>query len=87
MNAFSEALRQEVTTQGVRVVVIEPGVVATELGSHITDPAMRAALQDMTNAMRALQPEDIANAVRYAISQPAHVAVSEILVGPTDQAA
>jgi NADP-dependent 3-hydroxy acid dehydrogenase YdfG len=41
----------------------------------------------MTNAMRALQPEDIANAVRYAISQPAHVAVSEILVGPTDQAA
>jgi NADP-dependent 3-hydroxy acid dehydrogenase YdfG len=87
VNAFSESLRQEVTAQGVRVVVIEPGMVATELASHITDPTMRAVSRDMMNSMRPLQPEDIANAVLYAVSQPAHVAVNEILIRPTDQTA
>jgi NADP-dependent 3-hydroxy acid dehydrogenase YdfG len=87
VNAFSEALRKEVTTQGVRVVVIEPGFVATELASHITDPMMQAAAKDMMNAIRTLQPEDVANAVFYAISQPDYVAVNEILIRPTDQTA
>ncbi|MFD6994248.1 SDR family NAD(P)-dependent oxidoreductase [Streptomyces sp. NPDC059943] len=85
VNAFSEALRQEVTAQGVRVVVIEPGFVATELTSHLTDPAMQAAAKGMADSMRTLQAEDIAGAVLYAITQPAHVAVNEILVRPTDQ--
>ncbi|MBF8190375.1 SDR family NAD(P)-dependent oxidoreductase [Nonomuraea sp. K274] len=83
--AFSESLRQEVTTQGVRVVVIEPGFVATELTSHITDPTMQAAAQEMAASMRTLQPDDIANAVVYAVTQPEHVAVNEILIRPTDQ--
>jgi NADP-dependent 3-hydroxy acid dehydrogenase YdfG len=87
VNAFSEALRKELTTQGVRVVLIEPGMVATELASHITDPTMRAAAADMMSAIRPLQSEDIANAVLYAISQPEHVAVNEILLRPTDQTA
>jgi NADP-dependent 3-hydroxy acid dehydrogenase YdfG len=87
INAFSEALRKEVTTQGVRVVVIEPGFVSTELASHITDPTMQAAARDMMNAIRTLQPRDVANAVLYAISQPDYVAVNEILLRPTDQAA
>jgi NADP-dependent 3-hydroxy acid dehydrogenase YdfG len=87
VNAFSEALRKEVTAQGVRVVVIEPGMVATELASHITDPTMQAAARDMMNSIRPLQPEDIASAVLYAISQPEHVAVNEILLRPTDQTA
>jgi NADP-dependent 3-hydroxy acid dehydrogenase YdfG len=87
VNAFSEALRKEVTTQGVRVVVIEPGFVATELTSHITDPMMQAAAKDMMNAIRTLQPEDVANAVFYALSQPNYVAVNEILIRPTDQTA
>ncbi|WP_329092056.1 SDR family NAD(P)-dependent oxidoreductase [Actinomadura citrea] len=85
ITAFSEALRQEVTAQGVRVVVVEPGFVATELISHNTDPTMRALARDMAAAMRTLQPEDIANAVVYAVTQPEHVAVNEILVRPTDQ--
>jgi NADP-dependent 3-hydroxy acid dehydrogenase YdfG len=72
---------------GVRVVVIEPGAVATELASHITDPAIQAALRDMMTSMRPLQPEDIANAVLYPVSQPEHVSVSEILLRPTDQTA
>lgn len=85
VTAFSEALRQEVADQGVRVVVVEPGFFATELISHNTDPTMRALARDMAAAMRTLQPEDIANAVVYAVTQPEHVAVNEILVRPTDQ--
>jgi NADP-dependent 3-hydroxy acid dehydrogenase YdfG len=83
--AFSEALRQEVTEQGVRVVVIEPGFVSTELTSHLTDPVMQAAAQHMAQSMRTLDPDDIAAAVLYAVTQPDHVAVNEILVRPTDQ--
>ncbi|WP_406312942.1 SDR family NAD(P)-dependent oxidoreductase [Streptosporangium sp. NBC_01639] len=85
ITAFSEALRQEVTTQGMRVVVVEPGFVATELTDHITDPTMQAAAQNIAASMRTLQPEDIANAVVYAVTQPEHVAVNEILIRPTDQ--
>ncbi|MFG2073818.1 SDR family NAD(P)-dependent oxidoreductase [Nonomuraea maritima] len=85
ITAFSEALRQEVTTQGVRVVIVEPGFVATELVSHITDPDRREMARRLGASMRTLQPEDIANAVVYAIGQPEHVAVNEILVRPTDQ--
>lgn len=85
VNAFSEALRQEVTAQGVRVVVIEPGFVATELAGHITDPGMRALARDLMNSMRTLEPDDIADAVLYAVRQPGHVAVNEILLRPTDQ--
>ena len=85
VTAFSEALRQEVTAQGVRVIVVEPGFVSTELASHITDPAIQAAAKDMAESMRTLQPEDIAGAVLYALTQPAHVAVNEILIRPTDQ--
>lgn len=86
ITAFSEALRQEVTEQGVRVVVIEPGFVSTELTSHITDPRIQAAAKSMAESMRTLQPEDIAAGVVYAVTQPAHVAVNEILIRPTDQA-
>ncbi|MEV1170455.1 SDR family NAD(P)-dependent oxidoreductase [Nonomuraea sp. NPDC049784] len=85
ITAFSEALRQEVTAQGVRVVVVEPGFVATELTDHITDPTMQAAAQNIAASMRTLQPEDIANAVVYGVTQPEHVAVNEILIRPTDQ--
>ncbi|MFB4306638.1 SDR family NAD(P)-dependent oxidoreductase [Actinomadura sp. GTD37] len=85
VNAFSEALRQEVTTRGVRVMLVEPGFVSTELAGHITDPGIREFAQQMAASMRTLQPEDIANAVVYALTQPDHVAVNEILIRPTDQ--
>ncbi|MBW4719038.1 SDR family NAD(P)-dependent oxidoreductase [Saccharothrix obliqua] len=85
LNAFSESLRQEVATRGVRVVVVEPGVVATELRDHITDPAAKAAAEQRADSVRQLAAEDVANAVRYAVEQPAHVAVSEIMVRPVEQ--
>jgi NADP-dependent 3-hydroxy acid dehydrogenase YdfG len=86
ISAFSESLRQEVTERGVRVTVVEPGFVDTELTHHITDAEMRATASSMAASMRTLQPDDIANAIVYAITQPHHVAVNEILVRPTDQA-
>jgi NADP-dependent 3-hydroxy acid dehydrogenase YdfG len=85
VNAFSESLRQEVTGRGVRVGLIEPGAVATELTDHITQPDAKAASVQMYTSMRALQAEDIARAVLYLVTQPRHVAVNEMLIRPTDQ--
>ncbi|OMQ13983.1 oxidoreductase, partial [Modestobacter sp. VKM Ac-2676] len=85
VNAFSESLRQEVTQRGVRIGLVEPGAVATELSSHITQEAARRQSQEMAQGMRTLDPEDIARAVLYLVTQPAHVAVNEVLVRPTDQ--
>jgi NADP-dependent 3-hydroxy acid dehydrogenase YdfG len=85
VNAFSESLRQEVTTRGVRVSLVEPGAVATELTDHITQPQAKEAAAQMYTSMRALQAEDIARAVLYVVTQPPHVAVNEVLVRPTDQ--
>ncbi|HEV7870697.1 MAG TPA: SDR family NAD(P)-dependent oxidoreductase [Modestobacter sp.] len=85
VNAFSESLRQEVTGRGVRVGLVEPGAVATELTDHITQPDAKAASVQMYTSMRALQAEDIARAVLYLVTQPPHVAVNEVLIRPTDQ--
>jgi NADP-dependent 3-hydroxy acid dehydrogenase YdfG len=85
LNAFTESLRQEVTARGLRVVAIEPGMVDTELRSHIPDPARRAMADQMYSSLHTLRPEDVAAAVLYAASQPAHVAVNEILLRPTEQ--
>jgi NADP-dependent 3-hydroxy acid dehydrogenase YdfG len=84
--AFSDALRQEVLHANVRVTVIEPGVVETELGDHVTHPLAREALDRIRKEMKApLQADDIARSIVYAISQPQHVSVNEILVRPTEQ--
>jgi len=85
VNAFSESLRQEVTGRGVRVSLVEPGAVATELTEHITQPEAKAASVQIVTSMRTLQPEDIARAVLYVVTQPPHVSVNEVLVRPTDQ--
>ncbi|MDR3386484.1 MAG: SDR family NAD(P)-dependent oxidoreductase [Rudaea sp.] len=83
--AFSESLRREVYKDHIRVSVIEPGVVETELREHIPHAGTRQAIDAWAASMRQLQPEDIANAVLYCVSQPAHVNVNEILIRPTDQ--
>ncbi|MGY1749446.1 SDR family NAD(P)-dependent oxidoreductase [Modestobacter sp. SYSU DS0511] len=85
VNAFSESLRQEVTQRGVRIGLVEPGAVATELSSHITQADARRQSQEMAQTMRTLDPEDVARAVLYLVTQPPHVAVNEVLVRPTDQ--
>jgi len=85
VNAFSESLRQEVTGRGVRISLVEPGAVATELSSHITQEEAREASRRMAESMRTLQSDDIARAILYVVTQPPHVAVNEMLVRPTDQ--
>ncbi|MEP6483117.1 MAG: SDR family NAD(P)-dependent oxidoreductase [Rudaea sp.] len=83
--AFSESLRREVQKDKVRVCVIEPGLVATELREHIPHADTKKNVEAWAESIRQLQPEDVANAVVYVASQPAHVNVNEILMRPTDQ--
>jgi len=83
--AFSESLRKEVYKDNIRVSVIEPGAVATELREHIRHAPTKKALDAWAESMRQLQPEDVANAVLYCVTQPPHVNVNEILIRPTDQ--
>jgi NADP-dependent 3-hydroxy acid dehydrogenase YdfG len=84
--AFSESLRREVYKDKIRVTVIEPGAVATELIDHVTNPGMRAAIAEMRKSMtEPMQSEDIAAAVLYAVTQPPRVNVNEILIRPTMQ--
>lgn len=83
--AFSEALRKEVFGDRIRVSVVEPGVVETELRDHIGHRATQKAINDWADSMRQLQPEDVARAIVYCVSQPPHVCINEILMRPTDQ--
>jgi NADP-dependent 3-hydroxy acid dehydrogenase YdfG len=82
---FSEAVRKELVPHKVRVTVIEPGAAATELRDHIADPRAKAALSAMIAPMRQLEAQDVANAILYAVSQPPHVCINEILMRSTDQ--
>ncbi|MER9653745.1 SDR family NAD(P)-dependent oxidoreductase [Mesorhizobium sp. M0152] len=82
---FSESLRREVYADKVRVTVIEPGLVRTELGDHITNAGSKAGLDQRLATMEALTAEDVAAAILYAVSQPARVNVNEIVIRPTDQ--
>ncbi|PNY81457.1 SDR family NAD(P)-dependent oxidoreductase [Deinococcus koreensis] len=85
VGGFSEGLRQEVRLLGIRVTVIEPGVVATELTEHITHSATKESYEGRIAQMTPLEPEDIAAAVVYATTQPPRVNVNEILIRPLDQ--
>ncbi|MEN3309747.1 MAG: hypothetical protein V7603_5949 [Micromonosporaceae bacterium] len=84
VGAFSEALRQEVTRRHVRVSLVEPGAVQTELAEH-NRPEILAGLRQRFADQGRLQASDIADAVAYLVSRPRHVAVNEMLVRPTDQ--
>ena len=83
--AFTEGLRQEFSVRSnIRVTSIEPGVVATALNDTITDESLRGFIEN-TKKMEALQAEDIANAILYAVDSPSHVNINEILIRPTTQ--
>ena len=84
VGAFSEALRQEVTKRHVRVSLVEPGAVATELQGH-NRPEVQEQIEKRFEEMDILQAEDIADAIAYVVTRPRHVAVNEVLVRPTEQ--
>ncbi|ROO87878.1 NADP-dependent 3-hydroxy acid dehydrogenase YdfG [Actinocorallia herbida] len=85
VNGFSEGLRQEALRYGVRVSVVEPGIVQTELPDHIPDDRTRARVQEAYTALTPLTAEDVAEAIVYAVSRPPHVAVGELLIRPAEQ--
>lgn len=85
VNGFTEGLRQEVLTHNIRTTLIEPGIVATELRDHITHADTKQRTNQWAESLRQLQAEDIAAGVLYAVTQPEHVNVNEILIRPTDQ--
>jgi NADP-dependent 3-hydroxy acid dehydrogenase YdfG len=85
VNGISEALRQELLEDNIRVTMIEPGAVQTELPEHITDEEAREGLSSMLDQLDPLKAEDIANAIVYVVTQPERVSVNEILIRPTQQ--
>ncbi|MEO8897725.1 MAG: SDR family NAD(P)-dependent oxidoreductase [Candidatus Dormibacter sp.] len=86
VNAFSEALRQEVTARHVRVGLVEPGAVDTELASHNTDPEVVARMQQRFGSLERMTAEDIAEVILFMVTRPRRVAVNEVLARPTEQA-
>jgi NADP-dependent 3-hydroxy acid dehydrogenase YdfG len=84
VNAFSEALRQELAEHNVRVTIVEPGAVSTELRTHLR-PEIADQQAKRFEGITPLAAEDIANAIIYALGQPEHVSLNEILVRPTKQ--
>jgi NADP-dependent 3-hydroxy acid dehydrogenase YdfG len=84
VGAFSESLRQELQPKRVRVGVVEPGTVDTELASHLRE-GVREAVAQQLEGMRVLLPEDIADAVAYMVTRDRRVAVNEMLVRAAEQ--
>ena len=84
VGAFSESLRQEVTQRHVRVGLVEPGAVATELAGHNRPEVLEGISRRFADLER-LQAVDIADAIGYMVTRPRHMAVNEMLVRPTEQ--
>jgi NADP-dependent 3-hydroxy acid dehydrogenase YdfG len=86
VTGFSEALRQEALHSNIRVTVVEPGFVDTELQGHNTNELVVQATEKLRDEIgKVLDAENIAHAILYAVSQPEHVNVNEMLVRPTGQ--
>jgi NADP-dependent 3-hydroxy acid dehydrogenase YdfG len=84
VGAFAEALRMEVTQRHVRVSLIEPGAVATELASH-NRPEVQEQIQQRFEGGDRLQADDIARTIAFVVTSPRHMAVNEVLIRPTWQ--
>lgn len=82
---FGSAVASLVYQNNIRVTIIEPGLVATELPQQITHPAAKEQAKNFYGSVKNLESEDIANAIVYAVTQPLHVNVNEILIRPTEQ--
>ena len=84
VNAFSESLRQEVTGKHVRVSLVEPGAVATELASH-NRPEVQETISQRFGEIERLEAEDIAEGISFIVTRPRRTAVNELLIRPTEQ--
>jgi NADP-dependent 3-hydroxy acid dehydrogenase YdfG len=84
VGAFSESFRQEFAGRKVRSIIIEPGAVDTELSDHIRD-GVREVVRERFAGIQMLEAADVADAIAYAVTRPAHVSLNEILIRPTEQ--
>jgi NADP-dependent 3-hydroxy acid dehydrogenase YdfG len=84
VGAFSESLRQEFATRHVRVSLVEPGAVTTELVEHMR-PEQQEAARERFSAIERLAADDIADIIEYIVTRPKHVAINEVMVRPTEQ--
>jgi NADP-dependent 3-hydroxy acid dehydrogenase YdfG len=84
LNGWSEALRQELQPD-IRVMLIEPGAVATELTDHITDAETKERTEKMYERM-SITAEDVAEVIVFAVDRPRRMTLNEILIRPTGQA-
>ena len=84
IGAFSESLRQEVTGRHVRVSLVEPGMVKTELLSHVR-PEVREKVAQRYGNIERLEADDIAEVITFIVTRPRRVAINEVLVRPTEQ--
>ncbi|WP_337271118.1 SDR family oxidoreductase [Oryzifoliimicrobium ureilyticus] len=82
---LSRHLRLELGPKDVRVSMLEPGIVATELQSHVTDQGAKDWLAGARETMEWLQPEDIAEVVAFIAGLPRHVNIQQVTVMPTRQ--
>ena len=82
--AFTDSLRQELAGRHVRVSVVEPGVVATELQTHLR-PEIRELSMQRFAGVEPMQAEDIAEVIHFIVTRPRRMAVNEILVRPSEQ--
>lgn len=86
VGGFSEALRQEALHAGIRVTIVEPGFVETELQGHNQNPMVVEQIGKMREQIgEPLQSEDIADGIAWAVTRPPHVSVNEVLIRPTRQ--
>lgn len=83
--AFSEALRKELIGDKIRVTVVLPGVVETELVDHIPDPVFRATYQSFAATFEPLRADDVAEAIVFAVTRPARVGINEIVLRSSGQ--
>jgi NADP-dependent 3-hydroxy acid dehydrogenase YdfG len=84
VGAFSESLRQELATRHVRVSLVEPGAVDTELPNHLREEVRQQMMKRFGDIER-LEAEDIASAIAYIVTRPRRVAINEVLIRPTEQ--
>jgi NADP-dependent 3-hydroxy acid dehydrogenase YdfG len=82
---FTESLRQEITQRHVRVGLVEPGGVATELGSHNKPEVRNEMIDPFYQQAEVLAPEDIADGIAYMVTRPRHTAIGELWIMPTEQ--
>ena len=84
VGAFSDGIRQELASQHVRVTLVEPGFTDTELASHI-NPVILEKMQAAMAQMPRMTAHEVADSISFAVTRPAGVSISEILIRPTEQ--